>query len=68
MIERINKNLKNGSIILMHNGTDNTANSLEGIIKDIQKNGYNIVKVSELIYSDNYEIDANGTQKKIKNV
>lgn len=47
----------------MHNGTDNTANSLEGIIKNIQKKGYNIVKVSELIYSENYEIDANGTQK-----
>ena len=63
MWERINKNLKNGSIILMHNGTENTANSLEGIIKNIQKKGYNIVKVSDLIYSENYEIDANGTQK-----
>lgn len=63
MWERINKNLKNGSIILMHNGTENTANSLEGIIKNIQKKGYNIVKVSDLIYSENYQIDANGTQK-----
>ena len=63
MIDRINKNLKTGSIILMHNGTDNTANSLEEIIKDIQKKGYNIVKVSDLVYSDNYEIDSNGTQK-----
>lgn len=63
MIDRINKNLKNGSIILMHNGTENTANSLEGIIKNIQKKGYNIVKVSDLIYNENYEIDANGTQK-----
>jgi len=63
MIERINKNLKNGSIILMHNGTENTANSLEGIIKNIQSKGYNIVKVSELVYSDNYQIDANGMQK-----
>lgn len=63
MIDRINKNLKTGSIILMHNGTDNTANSLEGIIRNIQKKGYNIVKISNLVYSDNYEIDANGTQK-----
>ena len=63
MIERINKNLKNGSIILMHNGTENTANSLEGIIKNIQSKGYNIVKVSELVYSDNYQIDENGMQK-----
>lgn len=47
----------------MHNGTENTANSLEGIIKNIQDKGYNIVKVSDLVYSENYEIDANGTQK-----
>ena len=65
MWDRINKNLQNGSIILMHNGTDNTAGSLEGIIRNIQKKGYNIVKVSELVYSENYEIDANGTQRNI---
>lgn len=65
MIERINKNLKNGSIILMHNGTENTANSLEGIIKNIQTKGFNIVKVSELVYNEKYEIDANGIQKQI---
>lgn len=63
MWDRINKNLKNGSIILMHNGTDNTANSLDGIIKNIQNKGYNIVKVSDLVYSENYIIDAAGTQK-----
>ena len=63
MIDRINAKLQNGSIILMHNGTENTANSLEGIIKNIQKKGYNIVKVSELIYLENYEIDSNGVQK-----
>lgn len=63
MWDRINKGLSNGSIILMHNGTENTANSLEEIIKNIQNKGYNIVKVSDLVYNDNYEIDANGTQK-----
>lgn len=46
----------------MHNGTENTANSLEIIIKNIQKKGYNIVKVSDLIYKENYEINPNGTQ------
>lgn len=63
MWDRINKNLKNGSIILMHNGTENTASSLEGIIKNIQSKGYNIVKLSDLVYSENYIIDANGMQK-----
>ena len=64
MWDRINKKLTNGSIILMHNGTENTANSLETIIKNIQKKGYNIVKISDLIYQDNYEINQNGTQSK----
>ncbi len=64
MWDRINKKLTNGSIILFHNGTENTANSLEQIIKNIQKKGYNIVKISDLIYQDNYEIDQNGVQSK----
>lgn len=63
MWDRINKDLKSGAIILMHNGTDNTANSLEKIITNIQKKGYNIVKISDLIYNENYEINQNGTQK-----
>ena len=47
----------------MHNGTDNTANSLETIITNIQKRGYNIVKVSDLIYEKNYEINSEGIQR-----
>ncbi|MCI9366110.1 MAG: hypothetical protein HFJ54_06155 [Clostridia bacterium] len=46
----------------MHNGTENTANSLETIIRNIQKKGYNIVKISDLIYKENYEINQNGMQ------
>lgn len=49
MWDRINKDLKNGAIILMHNGTENTADALETIIRNIQKKGYNIIKVSDLI-------------------
>ena len=47
----------------MHNGTETTASSLETIIRNIQEKGYNIVKVSDLIYPANYEIDINGIQK-----
>ena len=63
MIERINEKLTKGSIILMHNGTKYTAESLEMIIESIKEKGYTIVPVSELIYSQNDEIDANGVQK-----
>lgn len=64
MWEKIEPNLENGSIILMHNGTENTANSLDMIITKIQNKGYKIVPVTELIYTENYIIDNNGKQQK----
>lgn len=62
MWNRIKDKLTNGSIILMHNGTKYTGSSLESIIQNIKKQGYEIVPVSELIYKDGYKIDNNGTQ------
>jgi peptidoglycan/xylan/chitin deacetylase (PgdA/CDA1 family) len=47
----------------MHNGTAHTAEALDKIIYNIQQKGYEIVTVSNLIYSDNYIIDVNGVQK-----
>ena len=64
MWEKIEPNLENGSIILMHNGTENTANSLNMIIENIKEKGYNVVRVSDLIYKENYTIDTNGIQHK----
>lgn len=66
MWERIEPKLENGSIILMHNGTENTALSLNDIITKIKEKGYNLVTVSDLIYKDNYRIDNNGVQHKNK--
>lgn len=62
MWERIEHKLENGSIILMHNGTENTANSLDMIITNIKNKEYQIVTVSNLIYKDNFTIDNNGIQ------
>ncbi len=64
MWERIEPKLEKGSIILMHNGTENTALSLDMIIKNIKEKGYQPVTVSELIYKENYTIDNNGVQHK----
>ena len=64
MWERIEPKLENGSIILMHNGTENTANSLDMIITNIKNKGFEVVTVSDLIYKDNYIIDNNGVQYK----
>ena len=65
MWDRIKPKLEKGSIILMHNGTENTALSLAMIIKNIKKEGYGLVTVSELIYKENYTIDNNGVQHKL---
>lgn len=63
MWKRLDEKLKNGDIILSHNGTEHTADSLDKILTNIEKKGFKVVTVSELIYSENYIIDANGTQK-----
>lgn len=65
MWKRIKDKLAPGSIVLMHNGTKHTAESLDMIIKNIKQEGYEIVPVSQLIYNDNYKIDANGQQIKL---
>lgn len=62
MWARLDKNLEAGDIILMHNGAEHTADSLEMIIQNINDKGYKIVPVSELIYKENYYIDVNGEQ------
>ena len=56
------KNLKNGAIILMHNGAKHTAEALPDIIKGLKEKGYEIVLISDLIYKDNYHMDHNGCQ------
>ena len=64
MWNRLKDKIKGGDIILSHNGTEHTAESLDMLIKKIKEKNLNIVRVSDLIYKDNYEIDNNGTQKK----
>lgn len=59
-----NKRLENGSIILMHNGAKDTPEALEGVIKGLQEKGYEIVPISELIYTGEYTVDKSGRQRK----
>lgn len=56
------KHLGNGSIILCHNGAKYTAQALEQLIDGLQEKGFELVKMSDLIYQDNYEIDVEGRQ------
>lgn len=60
---RVIKKAKAGSIILFHNGAKFTPKTLSRVIKKLKEEGYKFVKVSELIYKEDYYIDSNGTQK-----
>ena len=62
MWKRLDSKLSSGDIILTHNGTKYTAESLDMILKNIKQKGYDVVPVSELIYKDNYKIDSTGMQ------
>lgn len=63
MWARLDGKLKNGDIILSHNGTEHTADSLDKLLTNIKEKGFQVVTVSELIYEENYMIDGNGVQK-----
>ncbi|RGY99208.1 polysaccharide deacetylase family protein [Clostridium sp. AM58-1XD] len=54
--------LAGGSIILMHNGAKYTPQALEDVITGLQKKGYELVPISQLIYRDNYHLDHEGRQ------
>ena len=62
MWKRLNDKITEGDIILTHNGTKHTADSLDKILKNIKQKGLQVVPVSDLIYHQNYNINANGTQ------
>ena len=67
MYNRVTSKEKNGSIVLFHNGVENTPEALDKILEKLRKDGYEFVTVSELIYWDDYEIDHSGKQKLIRN-
>lgn len=57
--------MKSGSIVLFHNDLENTTEALPQVLEQLKQKGFGFVTVSELIYPDNYRIDANGTQTPI---
>ncbi len=65
MYSRITGTVKNGSIVLFHNGVENTPEALDKILSKLEKDGYEFVTVSELIYWDDYTIDHTGRQHKL---
>ncbi|TDT61074.1 polysaccharide deacetylase family sporulation protein PdaB [Fonticella tunisiensis] len=66
IINRVTNQVGSGSIVLFHNNAEQTPKVLDKIIKDLKKKGYEFVKISELIYKENYYIDHTGRQRPVK--
>ena len=64
MLARIIPKTKLGDILLFHNGTAHTSESLDKILTELRGKGFSFLKVSDLIYKDNYTIDHTGKQIK----
>ena len=60
MCSRIKNNIQSGSIVLMHNGGENTPAALPSIIESIRELGYEIVPISELLLKGEYTTDHTG--------
>ncbi|QEH70129.1 polysaccharide deacetylase family protein [Cellulosilyticum sp. ST5] len=61
------KNLRPGSIVLLHNNAKYTAKALDSIIKGLIDQGYTLVPISELILKDvPYTLDHEGRQQPVR--
>ncbi|PAB59469.1 polysaccharide deacetylase family protein [Anaeromicrobium sediminis] len=63
VVDRVTRNVKKGSIVLFHNNAKYVLEYLPLVIEKLQKDGYEIVPISDLILKDNYYIDNTGMQK-----
>ena len=61
---RVCSRVKNGSIILMHNNSDNILDALRLTLNRLKVAGYKITCISDLVYENDYNIDRNGVQHK----
>lgn len=62
IVKRVTNRVKNGSIVLFHNNGLHTAEALPVIIDTLKDQGYEFVKIGDLIYRENYRMAVDGTQ------
>ena len=60
--QRVVSKTQSGSIILLHNGTPNTAAALSDMLLQLVERGFEFVPVSQIIYREGYTIDHAGKQ------
>ena len=63
---RVTSKLAPGSITLFHNAAMHTPEALPNILEYAKANGIELVKISELIYTENYRIDHTGQQYQVE--
>lgn len=66
VVDRITRNVRNGSIVLFHNNAKYIKEFLPIVIEKLQEDGYEIVPISELIYKDDFILDNTGRQIPVK--
>lgn len=64
VVDRVTRNIKNGSIVLFHNNAKYVKEYLPLVLEKLQDQGYEIVPVSQLIIKEDYIIDSSGRQQK----
>lgn len=62
--QRVVSRVVSGSIVLFHNAAENTPEALPSIIEALMQDGYELVPVSQLLLTGEYEIDHTGKQYK----
>ena len=62
VVDRVSKNTSYGSIILFHANVRDVSTYLEDALTNLEKKGYSMVIVSNLIYKNNYKINSFGEQ------
>ncbi|MBR7081285.1 MAG: polysaccharide deacetylase family protein [Oscillospiraceae bacterium] len=60
--KRVTERVQPGSIVLFHNAAKHTPEALTPIIEYLIQNGYEIMKVSDLLLKEDYHIDNTGRQ------
>ena len=63
---RVTSKATNGSIVLFHNNSDNIVDGLKMVLEFFLGNKTQVVPIGELIYYDNFTINNQGTQIRIK--
>ena len=60
--KRVLQSVQSGSIVLFHNAAEHTPEALPGILDALQKQGYRVVPVSQLLLDGDTFIDSAGCQ------